>query len=42
MKINIKKNKVMRVCRNGSKRDEGNSINIMIDGQGVKQVNHFR
>ena len=42
MKINVKKTKVMRVCRNGSKREGGNSINIMIEGQWVEQVNQFR
>ena len=42
MKINVKKNKVLRVCKNGSKREGGNSINIMIEGQWVEQVNQFR
>ena len=42
MKINVKKTKVMRVYRNGSKREVGNSINIMIDGLWVEQVNQFR
>ena len=42
MKINVKKTKVMRVCKNGSKREGGNSINIMIEGQWVEQVNQFR
>ena len=32
----------MRACRNGSKREDGNSINIMIEGQWVEQVNQFR
>ena len=41
MKINVKKTKVMRVCRNGSKREGGNSINILIEGQLVEQVNQF-
>ena len=30
-KINVKKTKVIRVCKNGSKREGGNSINIMIE-----------
>ena len=30
---NVKKTKVMRVCRNGSKRED-NSINITIERQG--------
>ena len=42
MKINVKKTKVMRVCRNGSKREGSNSINILIEGQLVEQVNQFR
>ena len=42
MKINAKKTKVMGVCRNGSKREGGNSIKIMIEGQLVEQVNKFR
>ena len=39
MKINFKKTKVMRVCRDGSKREGGNAINITIDVQVVEQVN---
>ena len=31
MKINVKKTKVIRVCRNGSKREGGYSINTMIE-----------
>ena len=30
---------MMRVSRNGSKREGGNSIKIMIEGQLVEQVN---
>ena len=41
MKINVKKTKVMRVCRNASKGEGGNSINITIEEQGVEQVNQF-
>ena len=41
MKINVKKTKVMRVCRNGSKREGGNSINILIEGQLVEPVSLF-
>ena len=41
MKINVKKTKVMRVCRNGSKREGDNSINILIEEQLVEQVNQF-
>ena len=33
MKINVKNTIVMRVCRNGSKREGCNSINIMIGEQ---------
>ncbi|CAF1496207.1 unnamed protein product [Didymodactylos carnosus] len=42
MKINVKKTKVMRVCRKGSKKEGGNPVNITIDGQVVEQVNQFR
>ena len=42
MKINVKNSKVMRVCRNGSKQEGDNSINITIEGQRVEQVNQFR
>ena len=31
MKINVKRTKVMRVCRNGSKREGDNSINTTIE-----------
>ena len=31
MKINVKKTKVIGVCKNGSKCEGGNSINIMIE-----------
>ena len=41
MKIKLNKTKVMRVCRNGSKREGGNAINKTIDGQVVEQVNQF-
>jgi hypothetical protein len=37
MKINVKKTKVMKVSRNG-----GGTINIMIDGQKVEQVDKFK
>ena len=33
MKIKVKKTKDMRICRNGSKREGGNSINKMKEGQ---------
>ena len=42
MKINVKKTKVMRGCRNGSKREGGNSIDIIIGREWVEQVNQFR
>ena len=42
MKINVKKTKVMRLCRNGCKREGGNPINIKIEGQEIEQVNQFR
>ena len=42
MKINVKKTKVMRVCRHGNEREGRNSLNIMIDGEKVEQVNQFR
>jgi len=42
MKINVKKTKVMRVCRQGNKKEGGNAINITIDGQAVEQVHQFR
>ena len=32
----------MRVCRNGSKREGGNSINILIERQLAEQVDQFR
>ena len=41
MKINVKKTKVMRVCRNGRKRDGRYSINIIIEGKLKEQVNQF-
>ena len=44
MNINVKKTrkiKGMRVCRNGCKREGGNSVNKMIEGQWVEQVNQF-
>ena len=41
IKITVKNTKVMRVCRNRSKRKRGNSINIMIDRQWVEQVTIF-
>ena len=40
-KINVKKTKVMRVCKNRSKRKYGNSSNIMIEWQWVEQVYQF-
>ena len=40
--INVKKTKVMRVSRNGSKEEGDNPMNITIEGQGVEQVNQFR
>ena len=42
IKINVKKTKVMRVCRDGSKREGGNAIKITIGEQVVEQVNQFR
>ena len=36
MKINVKKTKVMKISRNGG------TMNIMIDGQKVEQVNKFK
>ena len=42
MKINVKKTKVMEVCRNGSKREGGFFIKITIEGQWVEQVDQFR
>ena len=42
MMINFKTTKVMRVHRNGSKREGGNTVKINIEGQKVKQVNQFR
>ena len=42
MKINVKKTKVMRVCRVGSKTEEDNAINITIYVQVAEQVNQFR
>ena len=42
MKIYVKKTKVMRVCRNGRKREGANSINIVIEKQWVEQMNQFR
>ena len=36
MKINVKKTKVMKISKNGG------TINIMIDGQKVEQVNKFK
>ena len=41
-KINDKKSKVMRVCRDGSKREGDNAINVTIDEQLVDQVHQFR
>ena len=46
MKIDAKKTKIMRVCRNGSKREKGNAINTILDGkvvkQDIQQVKQFR
>ena len=42
MKINVMKTKVMRVCRNGSDQEGGNVLKIMIDGEVIEQVKHFR
>ena len=42
MKINVKKTKVMHVCRHGNKKEGGNPVNITIDGQVVEQVSQFR
>ena len=42
MKMNVKKTKVMRVCRDGNEQARGNKLNIIIDGQVVEQVKQFR
>ena len=41
MKIKVKKIKVMKVYRNGSKRKEGDSINIKIERQVIELKNQF-
>ena len=41
IKINVKKTKMMRVGRNGSKREGSNSINILIEGRISEPVSFF-
>ena len=33
---------MMRICKNRSIREGDNAIKIMIEGQGVEQVNNFQ
>ena len=45
IKVTVNKTKVIRVCRDGSKREGCSVINITIDGHNItiiEQVNQFR